>query len=85
VSGLPPMGQFPLLPRPLRTVLGRRAQRFDQRLQELARAWGNASYVSLEFPMDASKMASDGFHPGPEVYDAWAGRVADALQRDMPL
>lgn len=79
-SGLPPMGHFPLLPRPLRTVLGRRAERFDQRLREVADASGNVAYVPLDFPMDANLMASDGFHPGPQVYDAWAARVAAALK-----
>ncbi len=81
VSGLPPMGHFPLLPRPLRTVLGRRADRFDRRLRELADAWGNVTHVPLDFPMDVSMMASDGFHPGPQVYDAWAARLAAALTR----
>ena len=79
VSGLPPLGDFPLLPAPLRLVLGRRALRFDKILRAFADERGRVTYISLTFPMDHKAMASDGFHPGPLVYDAWAARVAQAL------
>ncbi|MFC3118833.1 SGNH/GDSL hydrolase family protein [Jhaorihella thermophila] len=35
-SGLPPMGQFPVLPQPLRWIVGRQAQRFDIDLARMA-------------------------------------------------
>ena len=82
VSGLPPLGEFPLLPAPLRLVLGRRALQFDKILREFADERGSVTYVSLTFPMDHNAMASDGFHPGPLVYDAWAAQVAMALAQE---
>ena len=78
-SGLPPLGEFPILPAPLRHILGARAQAFDADLREIARAQGDMQIVSLQFEMDASLMASDGFHPGPVIYDRWAARVAGVI------
>jgi lysophospholipase L1-like esterase len=82
-SALPPMGQFPLLPQPLRWVLGRDAQRLDQALQaELAR-WPDRSHVPLPAlpagPLPAGWLAEDGFHPGPLGYPAWVARLAQAV------
>ncbi|MFK7938568.1 MAG: SGNH/GDSL hydrolase family protein [Roseovarius sp.] len=78
VSGLPPLRAFPILPWPLRDVLGARAEAFDARLRQIAQARPGVVYVPMDFALDVSTMASDGFHPGPEVYRAWAKRVARA-------
>ncbi len=72
LSGLPPMGEFPLLPHPLRWVLGRQAQRFDRHLRSYAAGLDRVSVTPLEFDLSVDHMAEDGFHPGPEVYSAWA-------------
>ncbi len=72
LSGLPPMGEFPLLPHPLRWVLGRQAQRFDRHLRSYAAGLDGVSVTPLEFDLSVDHMAKDGFHPGPEVYAAWA-------------
>ena len=83
VSGLPPVHAFPALPQPLRWYLGARARAFDQALrQSLAREPG-VRHVGFDGGHDvASMMASDGFHPGPPVYAAWAERLAGALDAD---
>ena len=85
VSGLPPIGQFPLLPHPLRWVLGRQAARFDRYLHELAA--GRSDCVALRFTMglDASNMSEDGFHPGPTVYAAWAQEIAQIILAEPDL
>ncbi|MEL6617594.1 MAG: SGNH/GDSL hydrolase family protein [Pseudomonadota bacterium] len=80
-SGLPPLGRFPLLPQPLRGVLGRRAVRFDQVLEQLCEQTAAATFVPLDLEMNTDQMAPDGFHPGPDIYDAWAGLIAARLQR----
>ncbi|MEL7092886.1 MAG: SGNH/GDSL hydrolase family protein [Pseudomonadota bacterium] len=85
VSGLPPLGEFPLLPQPLRGVLGRRAVRFDRALETLCAARDGVTYVPLDLQMDTSKMASDGFHPGAEVYAAWAALIARRMLGSQPL
>ncbi|PJI92803.1 lysophospholipase L1-like esterase [Yoonia maricola] len=85
VSGLPPIGQFPLLPHPLRWVLGRQAARFDRHLHMLAA--GRPDCVALKFNMglDESNMSADGFHPGPLVYARWADEVAQVVLTDPDL
>lgn len=80
-SGLPPVSRFPALPQPLRWALGARARRFDGALRADVAARRDASFVALDFTasLDASAMATDGFHPGPPAYAAWAARVAAAI------
>lgn len=72
VSGLPPMRDFPSLPQPMRWVLGRQADRFDRALRALVAARDDSSAITIDLRLDQSNMSPDGFHPGPEVYAAWA-------------
>ncbi len=79
LSGVPPMEQFPLLPQPLRWVLGRQAARFDDALRRLVDGRNDAVVVKIDMRLDQSNMAADGYHPGPVVYDAWAEVIADQI------
>lgn len=83
VTGLPPMGQFPLLPHPLRWILGRQANRFDRHLQHLLGARSTCRYITIDMPLDTDLMAEDGFHPGPDVYHTWANTVALQIIQDF--
>jgi lysophospholipase L1-like esterase len=76
VSGLPPVHGFPVLPQPLRWYLGRIATQFDSELQESVSKDKDTVFLSLRFTENAALMASDGFHPGPEIYTQWAERAA---------
>ena len=77
LSGLPPLGRFPLLPQPLRWFLGARAREVDRLLEQVARSAG-VDYLKLDFSVGfgVEQMASDGFHPGPEIYHHWARELA---------
>lgn len=75
-SGVPHLRDFPILPKPLNEVLGERSEHFDALLREIISGTPNAIHVPLDFPLDPSSLASDGFHPGPRVYNAWANRVS---------
>lgn len=86
--GLPPMGTFPLLPRPLRWILGRDAAHLDNAL--VRHLEGQASRLHLPLPeaprlpgKDDSTpegwMARDGFHPGLLGYRQWGRQVAEAI------
>ncbi len=79
VCGLPPMHGFPALPQPLRWYLGARATAFDRALADDLATRDDASFLNLRFTQDLSLMASDGFHPGPEVYREWGRRAARAV------
>jgi len=75
VSGVPPLKNFPLLPQPLRWVLGRTADRFDAALA----AQGGIEYLRFDIPFDADMMARDGFHPGAAAYRIWGQTLADHI------
>lgn len=82
LSGLPPMGQFPLLPHPLRWVLGRQARRLDQGLRTFAEKQARCRYLALDVTEDPALMAEDGFHPGPSIYAEWAAQLVTAITSD---
>jgi len=72
--GLPPMDVFPSLPRPLRWVLGYRARHLDQVLGQVTEPFEGVVWVPVqsdEAPALTTEMfAGDGFHPGPQGYQA---------------
>lgn len=81
VSGLPPVSQFPLLPQPLRWVLGRQAARFDRSLGVLVGRRVNCVHVRADMTLDRDNMSADGYHPGPVVYARWGEKVVNAILR----
>lgn len=84
-TALPPMHLFPALPQPLRWYLGGRAREFNAALaQRLPRRPG-CHLVVPDFQADLAQIASDGFHPGPAAYSAWAAQVARDIDRLLPL
>lgn len=85
VSGLPPMHQFPLLPQPLRWVLGRQARRFDRHLRALVASRPKCHAVQVDVALGQHNMSNDGFHPGPAVYATWAEAICDSLSDDPAL
>jgi lysophospholipase L1-like esterase len=83
VSGLPPIGEFPALPQPLRGFLGRRARTLDEALAAWAATTPGVEHLPLDFARDQaaipSALAADGFHPGPALYAVWARALADRI------
>jgi lysophospholipase L1-like esterase len=75
-SGVPPLGQFPLLPEPLRWVLGAQARRLDAVLAALVAETPQAVHLPFRMPLTPDLMASDGYHPGPAAYAHWAEMLA---------
>jgi hypothetical protein len=82
---LPPIDRFPLLPEPLRRVMGGDARRHDAALARWAATRSDVSHAAIALELDAAGMASDGFHPGEPVYracgEALALHVARIVQR----
>ena len=84
--GLPPMGRFPLLPQPLRWVMGRDAARLDRALARHLAGQPRRLHLPLPQPEPGARglqpsgwMAHDGFHPGPLGYRRWGEQVAEAI------
>jgi lysophospholipase L1-like esterase len=73
---LPPMHQFPLLPQPLRWIMGRDARRHDTAVARWAASRPDVSHVPIAITLGPSCMASDGFHPGEPVYRACGQALA---------
>lgn len=82
MSALPPMHLFPALPQPLRAYLGAQALRYNAALRTFAEATEGCTWVSLDVTQDKTHMAHDGFHPGPQIYAAWARRLAQRIGAD---
>lgn len=83
VSGIPPIRYFPLLPQPLRWILGAEAKRFDRALRGLVAGRDGCRFVEMDFEPDVSLMSPDGFHPGPKIYSEWGRRVYRAIRSDI--
>lgn len=79
-SALPPMGDLPALPRPLSTAMAARAAVFDAALAGMVEQMPDLRRVRPDIAIDAQVMATDGFHPGPRVYAAWAEAVAAEVE-----
>jgi hypothetical protein len=77
---LPPVHQFPALPRPLCWIAGADARRHDRALAAWAATRHGVSHVPIGITLSRANMALDGFHPGEPVYracgQALAGHVA---------
>ena len=73
---LPPIDRFPLLPQPLRRVLGADARRHDDALARWAGGRQNVSHLAIDLDLSADAMAEDGFHPGEPVYRACGEALA---------
>ena len=67
-AAVPPIGRFPLLPEPLRRVMGRDAQRHDDALARWAATRTDVSHAPMAVELTPDTMAADGFHPGEPVY-----------------
>lgn len=85
IGQIPPLGVFPLLPNPLRWLLGRRATRFDAALHTTLTQEPDTRYTPLPDILDVADMAEDGFHPGPKIYAAWAKELARRIISDGPV
>jgi lysophospholipase L1-like esterase len=83
VAGLPPMHEFPLLPEPLRVILGMRARTLDETLRDVVVAADNSIFIDLDFDASPEKFADDGYHPSVYGYreygETMARRIAAAL------
>jgi len=83
LSSLPPMHLFSALPQPLRWYLGTEAGRLNALLKQLAAGCPECEFVAIDFPLDKSYLAADGFHPGEPAYAFWSRHVAEVIRRRL--
>lgn len=77
--GVPPMGQFPRVPQPLRALFGARAAYFNRLLAQQVSQWPTAEQVNIKRSLSADLFADDGFHPSEAGYARYGARVAEAM------
>lgn len=82
-AGVPPMGTFPSLPRPLRDWVGVRSAMLDDALGEVVDRHPGVRRLRFHGAVGPRTMARDGYHPGAEGYAGWARALA-ALALDPP-
>lgn len=84
-AGLPPMHQFPLLPPPLRWLLGSQAELLNRELLALLGDRRDRALrrlpAALRCDGSSGLMAEDGFHPGSRGYALWAESLGQFLAR----
>ena len=82
---LPPINQFPLLPQPLRRMMGADARLHDDAMARWAATKPNVFHAPIALQLAPGAMSSDGFHPGEPVYracgEALARFVVDTILR----
>lgn len=81
LCAVPPLEQFPILPAPLNSILGARAARLDAELSSIAQERDAVHHFSPDMVLDPAAMASDGFHPGPELYSELARQLAQIITK----
>jgi hypothetical protein len=78
------MGKVPVLPQPLRKVIGIRVDRFERAMTNYQATRPEVTRLNLDLPLDPTLRASDGYHPGPQVFAIWAQETAKAILADFP-
>ena len=79
VAGMPPLRSFPLLPQPLRALIGFRGDTFDRISRRIVAAHRQALHVPVEFVPRSQAFSEDGFHPSEASYIDFGRAMADAL------
>lgn len=81
----PRLDLLPLLPQPLRWVLGATAARLDGALLTRMQGAKRRSRIAIPFDPRVDRpqdwLASDGFHPNPKLYQRWAATLAAHIHR----
>ncbi len=86
-SGLPPVDSFPALPQPLRFYLGAWACWLDGALHTwtMQQDHGYCAIKATLGNASVTDMASDGYHPGPRIYAAWAQQAAAQIAQGVKV
>lgn len=82
VTAVPPLDIFPLLPRPLRSVLHRHGQMLEGARRDDLAHQPDARLVPFDLTPDPAFIASDGFHPSPKLYAVWGKLMADRIRQE---
>jgi lysophospholipase L1-like esterase len=80
--GLPPMGQFPLPPQPLRFTLGQRAATLDAIAAGIIFRQVRMLHIPTDINPLEQEFCEDGFHPSAESCADWSLVLAQRFETD---
>lgn len=83
VTAVPPMHRFPLLPAPLKWLLGLKAIQLNNALSATANRHGWC-YIGNKIKLTSEYMARDGYHPNRDGYQVWGEWIAEHLDAQLP-
>lgn len=78
-AGLPPLQAFPLLPSPLRQLLGLRASQLDALIPDALQRVAPAVHLPFNQLPSPTQFAADGFHPDAEACASWADSLVTRI------
>ena len=84
VAGIPPLGQFPLLPEPLRFASGQRGLAFDAALAKAVAARPDTVHMPIAFDGQPGAFCADGFHPSKASYQRFGRQIAQLVAEHLP-
>ncbi|MBV1911230.1 MAG: SGNH/GDSL hydrolase family protein [Kangiellaceae bacterium] len=76
IYGVPPLAEFPALPKPLALLLGYRARIFDKITKQLAFNGEKFHFLSFRKSVEPSHFAKDGYHPSALGCDIMGEQIA---------
>ena len=77
--GLPPLGDFPKLRRPLRWIVGYRVRKFDAVARDALTRVPSVLHIPMRFSPRADMFANDGLHPSETSQRRLAKLIAGEL------
>ena len=78
--GFPDCRISPRYANPLRWYLGGKAKSFNRQLVRWVATQDDCELIDLNHRLSPDHMASDGFHPGPEIYRCWGQTIAKVIK-----
>ena len=81
---MPPLASFPLLPDPLRRLLGLRADQLNRRSAAWAARDERIWRSDMPFELGPERFAEDGFHPDAAACAEWAAYLAERTVARWP-
>ena len=76
IGGVAPLGSFPALPWPLRSILGWRSAALRAAADRLAERVPKVVVERFSTPFEPALFASDGFHPNSQAHQLWGEKIA---------
>lgn len=82
-AGMPPLHEFPLLPQPLRALIGFRGESLDRISRCVIAAHALARHVPIVLQTQGERFCADGFHPSEASYVEFGRVMARQIHRQL--